>query len=111
MSLLPNNAVTTIGNAILGVAIPGGISLAQYVQDEAANYKACCESIAHLRMTGVIDNSTAIDTLKAFEHTQEHILQNAHLMTKLLADQVVDAGLRAIGGVLNAAIGIKLFPA
>jgi hypothetical protein len=110
MPVLSNEHAVSIANAIISTGRDGGLHLAGYANDQAESYRNCCESIAQLLRDGIIDNLTATRAIETFRITQTFILQNNNEMGDLLSKQIVNAGLKAVGGVVNGFVGVKLFP-
>jgi len=110
MVILSSEHVVTIANALIGAAREEGLELTGYARDQAEAYRNCCNSVGQLLHDGIIDNVTATRAVETFRLTQVFVLQNIEELEELMAKKIVNAGLKAVGGIVNGVSGLKLFP-
>ncbi|MGA2191447.1 MAG: hypothetical protein ABSH33_23265 [Steroidobacteraceae bacterium] len=108
MAILSSANVTTIADAMLGVLNKGGTALAQYVQSEAAKFAQSIETIGQLYASGQIDQSEATAQLALQQSASQTVLTSVEGIGAILAGQAINAGLNAVAGIVNKAIGFAL---
>lgn len=108
MAILSSGDVTTIVDAMLGVLKQGGTALAQYVQSEAAKFAQSIETIGSLYASGQIDQAEAAAQLALQKSASQTVLTSVEGIGAILAGQAINAGLQAVAGIVNKAIGFAL---
>jgi hypothetical protein len=110
MAVLSNADVQTIVGAMLGVLKTGGKDLLAYAETEAANFTQSIETITELRLTGQISEQGAKDQLQLQKDASQAVLTAQAGIAAILAAQAINAGLGAVAGIVNKAIGFPLLP-
>jgi hypothetical protein len=108
MAILTSADVTTITNAMLGVLNKGGTALLQYVQSEAAKFAQSIETIGQLYAQKLIDQPEASAQITLQQNASQTVLTSAEGIGVVLAGQAINAGLNAVAGIVNKAIGFAL---
>ena len=108
MSVLSDADVQSIVGAMLGVLAKGGKDLAAYAEAEAANFARSIETIAELRLTNQISDEEAALQLAVQKNASQTVLTSIEGIGLLLAAQAINAGLNAVAGIVNKAIGFPL---
>jgi hypothetical protein len=108
MSILTTADITTIANAMLGVLKTGGPALAQYVEAESQKFAQSLETIGQLFAAGQIGQAEAKAQLAVQEKASQTVLTSAAGIAEILAAQAINAGLQAVAGIVNQALGFAL---
>jgi hypothetical protein len=104
MSILTTADITTIANAMLGVLKTGGPALAQYVEAESQKFAQSGQHFA----AGQIGQAEAKAQLAVQEKASQTVLTSAAGIAEILAAQAINAGLQAVAGIVNQALGFAL---
>ena len=110
MNILGPDDVKAIGIAILKSSAAASIDLRKYSKAQKASYAENIDSVATLLKNGLIGEKTARASIDAFTASQQQILLAIEAMTKAEAAIAINAGLSAIAGIVNKAVGIGLLP-
>ena len=110
MNILGAQDVTAIGAAILESSVHASVDLAKYAKAQKASYAENIDSVATLLRNGLIGEATARAGIDAFTTSQTQILLAIDAMTKAQAAIAINAGLAAIAGIVNRAVGLPLLP-
>ena len=110
MAVLADQDIAAVATAMLGVLNKGGRDLLQYARTEAENFAHSIETIVDMRAKGEIGEQTAADQLQLQKDASATVLASAAGITQVVAVQAVNAGLAAVGGIVNKAIGFALLP-
>jgi hypothetical protein len=108
MAILSSENVTSIVDAMLGVLQKGGTALAQYVESEAAKFAQSIETIGELYAKQEISQEEAAAQLALQKSASQTVLISVEGIGVILAGQAINAGLQAVAGIVNKAIGFTL---
>lgn len=108
MAILSDSDIGTIVGAMLGVLKKGGTALAQYVQSEATKFAQSIETIGKLYAAGDINQDEAAAQLALQKSASQTVLTSVEGIGLILAAQAINAGLQAVAGIVNKAIGFPL---
>ncbi len=108
MSVISDENIKSIVEAMLGVLNKGGKDLAAYAQAEAAKFAHSIEMIVSLKLAGQIDEQEATLQLNLQKAAARVVLTAVEGITILIAEQALNAGLQAVADIVNKAIGFTL---
>jgi hypothetical protein len=108
MAILSSGDVSSIANAMLGVLQKGGTALAEYAKSEAAKFAQSIETIGTLYASQQIDQDEAAAQLALQKAASQTVLTSIEGIGVILAGQAINAGLQAVAGIVNKAIGFAL---
>ncbi len=108
MAILSSADVASIVDAMLGVLKTGGTALAQYAKSEAAKFAQSIETIGSLYASGQIDQQEANAQIALQKSASQTVLTSIEGIGLILAGQAINAGLQAVAGIVNKAIGFAL---
>jgi hypothetical protein len=108
MAILSDADLKTIVDAMLGVLKKGGGALEEYVRSEAGKFAQSIETVGKLYARGDIKDDEAKAQLALQKSASQTVLTSVEGIGMILAAQAINAGLQAVAGIVNKAIGFAL---
>ena len=110
MSILSSDNVLSVANAMFGVLGKGGADILAYVNSESAKFAQSIETIVSLTKSGAISADEAKLQLDLQRNASQTVLSSVEGITAIVAARAINAGLSAIAGIVNTAIGFNILP-
>lgn len=111
MALDFKDIATKIAEAMVGVLKDEAPGLVAYARQEARKFAISIETIEALREAGVITADEAEAQVEIQKHATAAVLTSVDGVKRIIAIKAINAGLKAVGGIVNKALGIDLLPA
>ncbi len=108
MPILSSVDIKNIADSILSVLKKDGTALVQYVQSEASKFAQSFETIGSLYAAQEINQIEATAQLSLQKSAAQTVLTSVEGISGIIAAQAINAGLQAVGDIVNKAIGFTL---